>query len=66
MIFIINIDFYSPWESLHGCLLGLKAIITHSSQDSDERLLSIVREAVFKLLTNPEVRVRLAAGMFFI
>ncbi|XP_076807536.1 uncharacterized protein LOC143450754 [Clavelina lepadiformis] len=58
----------TPWEALHGCLLGVRCIIDNSIRQDDGG--SVVDEAItdffhgfaLKCLANPEVRVRTEAG----
>lgn len=57
------------WESKHGSLLGAKALITHLKQrkydEESEKFLQSVYQLCLDLLTDSEVRIRLAAGVFY-
>lgn len=59
-------DSSSDWESKHGSLLGTKALITKFKQrghdEESEKFLQTVYEFCLQLLTDTEVRIRLAAG----
>lgn len=52
----------SPWESKHGGLLGMRAMMMVSTADPENPMLVEVRQAALRLLTHQEVRVRGAAG----
>ncbi|PSN56963.1 hypothetical protein C0J52_10867 [Blattella germanica] len=57
-------DTESTWETKHGCLLGAKALVPYINLD-DEREADFVHRIkgiAEKLLTDIEVRVRMAAG----
>lgn len=55
-------DSTSPWESKHGGLLGMRAMMMVSTADPENPMLGEVRQAALRLLTHQEVRVRGAAG----
>lgn len=56
------VDTSSPWESIHGSLLGLRVIILKTEMDSQDQFCVDSRQAAIKNLTHTEVRVRQAAG----
>lgn len=57
-------DTENSWETKHGCLLGSKSLISYLNldEDSDCNFIFNIKEISQKLLTDIEVRVRLAAG----
>ncbi|XP_063218137.1 uncharacterized protein LOC134528448 isoform X1 [Bacillus rossius redtenbacheri] len=57
-------DTESPWETKHGCLLGAKSLIPYANLESEREIdfLHQMKSVAEKLLTDVEVRVRLAAG----
>lgn len=61
---LLNIisDCTSPWESKHGALLGLRAIVLMSEPEVESQIHLELRQAALKILTDQEVRVRQAAG----
>lgn len=58
------------WEPKHGSLLGIKALITQLKQsecdEETEKFLQTVYQLSLELLTDSEVRIRLAAGLLLI
>lgn len=62
-------DAASEWESKHGSLLASKALIVYFKQkgfdDESEKFLQSLYTISLELLTNIEVRIRLAAGLLF-
>lgn len=57
-------DSESSWGTKQGCLLGAKSLISYLNldEDSDCNFIINIKEISQKLLTDIEVRVRLAAG----
>lgn len=56
-------DSTSPWESKHGGLLGMRAMVESSCcGDPESPIPGEARQAALRLLTHQEVRVRQAAG----
>lgn len=62
-------DASSDWESKHGSLLGSKALIQYFKQkgldEESEKFLQTIYKFCLELLTDSEVRIRLAAGLLF-
>ena len=67
-LLILISDTESSWETKHGCLLGAKALILFLDLDDEQeaQFVQRIKTVAEKLLTDVEVRVRLAAGMFSI
>lgn len=63
---LISFDENTKWESVHGCLSGLKCILLKyadkGSSPISEDMVESIREMSLKLLRHFEVRVRTAAG----
>lgn len=57
-------DSQNSWENKHGSLLGAKSLIPYLNleDDTDCNFVFIIKQLSQKLLTDIEVRVRLAAG----
>ncbi|XP_067011656.1 uncharacterized protein [Anabrus simplex] len=57
-------DTGSPWETKQGCLLGAKCLIPYVNLDDEQEAEFVhrMKTASEKLLTDIEVRVRIAAG----
>lgn len=53
---------FSPWESKHGALLGLRVVVMMSEPEVESQIHVELRQAALKILTDQEVRVRQAAG----
>jgi hypothetical protein len=66
LILLIS-DSETSWETKHGCLLGAKALIPYLNVDDehDANFVHSIKAIAEKLLTDIEVRVRMAAGKFF-
>ena len=65
LILLIS-DSEISWETKHGCLLGAKAVIPYLNLDDehDANFVNSIKTIAQKLLTDIEVRVRMAAGKF--
>lgn len=63
LILLIS-DSETSWETKHGCLLGAKALIPYLNVDDehDANFVHSIKAIAEKLLTDIEVRVRMAAG----
>lgn len=57
-------DSQNSWERKHGSLLGAKSLISYLNLDDDfdSNFIFTIKQIAQKLLTDIEVRVRLAAG----
>lgn len=53
---------FSPWETVHGSLLGLRVVVMNTEVEPEGQFHCEVRAASLRLLTHQEVRVRQAAG----
>lgn len=53
---------FSPWETVHGSLLGLRMVVLNVEVEPEGQFHCEVRAASLRLLTHQEVRVRQAAG----
>ncbi|KAG0725181.1 hypothetical protein GWK47_039084 [Chionoecetes opilio] len=49
-------DSTSPWESKHGGLLGVRAMVLTNPPDPESPMLGEIRQAALRLLTHQEVR----------
>lgn len=64
-MFLSNIYFFyvfSPWETVHGSLLGLRVVVLNTDVEPEGQFHCEVRATSLRLLTHQEVRVRQAAG----
>ncbi|ROT82029.1 uncharacterized protein [Penaeus vannamei] len=57
-----SLDSSSPWETVHGSLLGLRMVVLNVEVEPEGQFHCEVRAASLRLLTHQEVRVRQAAG----
>ncbi|XP_063591073.1 uncharacterized protein LOC134768277 [Penaeus indicus] len=57
-----SLDSSSPWETVHGSLLGLRVVVLNTEVEPEGQFHCEVRAASLRLLTHQEVRVRQAAG----